>query len=824
MSRKNPTSKAAEASASLAAALRPTRCRLAGSHAACSRDARGYTMQTLIVSAILLVAAVAASVVLYRAIDTGAASYSAADVSGTDAPTQPHNFQVEPYLGTNAAGASAAAVKITWAPPLYTGQPLAAGSAALLNYEARYHCLDSRGDASPDLTPDGPGLTRDLLAPEIELIGGSDDSLLGSDFATNESFVSGNCVLRVRAYTCPAVSAANRCGTGNSRTGSEIYGPSADHPFTLSKAPSTPRLIDLAAPDDNGTPKLLAAWDNPSYTGIGGREALSYMVAWEQTDDPDDEDVGPDNPTAVDTSCTFSNIHTFDLPDGTDLNMNSYRITITPMSLHFAQRTTARSQAASSMPPGTFDCPAEDETHHGEALMASTPRAALGGAAATNPPAEPKKFAITPDQLVYTDQNRWETGTPPELLRYKISWEHDTAAQSYLLEWARADGTEPPQTRTFKDPAATKTQTHLEFSSPGAYNFTLWAQNQAGRSDPYRACADILFNSSLPKVTATTYGTEIVLTVSNPSQQTYCSDSSHFPCLKTDAELTPIPAGQQVCGRTTSSYYISYAPTSATCKASQTIFAVCNTTSAANIRCLYNPWSFAFAAAPERVGDTSKLPLSGLGVQYLAPATSMTIDSLAANTDYTFTVFPRHNTDPCTNVTFDYIDPALNPPDETTKVIIKTSSLDGLGLPTVLQVRTGSALATTAVANLSIPTWTAATSTWEFQWDAPSDATGLESYQVKLRIKDSSDMFEEHSFSLPANQSDNHLIDAIPEAPLECDLHKQANGKLINSCQLKVSAGSVNTFAKSIDVTVRAVYEHGFSATQLATGTDRSFS
>ena len=807
MSCATPATNAAATATTPEAAARTPRARLG---AGASRNSAGYTLQTMIVSAVLLIAAVAASVVLYRAINTGSGSYAAADVTSAGAPTQPHNFTVEPYTGLTARNEQVPAARIRWSPPLYTGQQLIAGSAALLNYEARYHCEDGNSAADPaDMLLSGDAASQDLLSPEITLVGAANSSLL-DDFATNAALESGHCVLEVRAYTCPDVSANNRCGTDSLKTGAEAYGPAVEHRFTLSKAPSAPTLINLAAPtvtnpDGTTTTKLLVAWDSPAYTGIGGHEALGYRVAWDQTADPDDDAVTPDNPTEVDMICTFDNIRTIDLGDGSvTLNDRSYQVTITPISLQAAHLAAARTQAADATRPlpGTFDCGPPSATdplpYFGDPLIADTPEAVTsGGTAATNPPDAPTGFVIVPDQVVYTDDDRWSSGTPPELLRYRISWTHDPAVQTYLLEWVRADGTEPPQTRVFPDLAATNTATHVEFSSSGAYNFTLRAQNQAGASDPYQACADILANSDLPRVTATPYDTEIVVTVSNPSQQTYCADSSHFPCLKPAGQQTP--AGQQICERATSSYYISVAQTDTDCAATSQgeVFALCATGGTAT--CLYNPWSFAFAPAADRIGEANpteaELPQSGLGVQYLAPAVSATIDSLTAATDYTITVFPRHDTDPCTTGVF-----SDNP--------IDPSSIGDLGLPTVLRVRTDSTRPTALTSLTAV--WVENSRTWNITWLGPANGTGLESYLVNFQ-RDGQSSDQALSFALPANQGGNYVIDSTPDASLECYVGNRAIQELGNNCQFRIFTTDP-MFGMSVQVNVTAVFEHGLAA------------
>lgn len=65
-----------------------------------SRDTRGYTLQTVIVSAILLSTAVLASVVLYRAITTNTDVRAFADLTGDNAPTRPTDFLLTIILTT----------------------------------------------------------------------------------------------------------------------------------------------------------------------------------------------------------------------------------------------------------------------------------------------------------------------------------------------------------------------------------------------------------------------------------------------------------------------------------------------------------------------------------------------------------------------------------------------------------------------------------------------------------------------------------------------------------------------------------------------------
>ena len=752
------------------------------------RNAQGYALQTLIVSAILLLAAVAASVVLYRAIDDSATSYSASDITGQAAPTKPHNFVVEPYLGATEGGVRFPTANITWAPPLYTGQPLLAGSAALLNYRVEYSC-----GTQPQTSSD----PEHVLRPESSLTHSYVSSLAGGMFLSDDAIVSVACSIAVSAYTCPEVRVDQRCATSE-LTGREVYGPAARHDFTISKAPTTPALLEaklkaFAADDD----RLLVTWEDPGYAGFEGEAALGYMVTWTSTYGTSPAEV-----------CTFGNMavsaniseNLANARGETPRREVRYQIAITPLSIHADVPADTQRFACSST---DFT---SDDYYAGEPVTVTTPNLASNDSSDSfAPPQAPEWFRFAPDQLVYPEQNRWQAGTPPELIRYKVSWNGSSNADSYLLRWSRADGSDTPQTRTVPAFQTASIETHIEFTASGAYNFSVQAQNQAGASDPLRTCANILHTSDRPSVSVVPQGLELIVTVGKHSQQNYCADASNSLCL-------PGSPAHSICSLATSSYYIGIAETEPvrTCAPAvdvERVFALCNY-STDYVGCVYNPWPLAFDPATDsRIGNqaaaVANIAATGWGAQYLAPSTSLTIDeyltrSLKANTGYTITVFARNSTEPCRDL---FAGGSIAFDD------LRSNEFE---FPTIVRATTGQeALATPGVAGSLQATPPQGVSTiWTLTWDEPNNSTGLEAYFIDMFL-DNADPIMPYanrlSFTLPAKlpgsfepdfdatEAVDSLFCTVSSDKVECDIELESD------------------LPQTAQVDVTSVYAHGLA-------------
>lgn len=300
-------------------------------------DNRGYTLQTVIVMAILVASAVGASVVLYRAINSNTDVRSLTDTAGSNAPSRPHNFVVEKTLasvGTPPRAVPSATVR--WSPPLYTGftrfgeqeQPVDSTSASLL-YKVEYGCADPDNPDSigiseladitlsniPDDTTNDPpdkDLMDDPTTAEIDE-SEIDESKLDLDglqtmygkstklslpprilevlFSSVPPPETVYCILQASAYTCPEALTQDCANPGDneSRTDdplrrNEIYSLESEPiRFELSRAPTeilNPKSVvsDLTAmPAEN---RVEITWDAPEFTGAG--EALVYEVRWQQ--------------------------------------------------------------------------------------------------------------------------------------------------------------------------------------------------------------------------------------------------------------------------------------------------------------------------------------------------------------------------------------------------------------------------------------------------------------------------------------------------------------------------------------------------------------
>ena len=312
-----------------------------------SSDNRGYTLQTVIVMAILVAAAVGASVVLYRAINSNTDVRSLTDTAGTNAPSRPHNLVVEKTLET-VGSRTVSSATVRWSPPLYTGftrfeeqpgegeQPVDATPASLL-YRAEYGCAAPNGDISeladitleniPDSTPDPTDMasTTDIDESKLDTDGpqtyfGESAELslpariLGELFPVSMPPETVYCILRATAYTCPdaqtqpcANPGDNESRTNDPLSGDEIYSLESELiRFELSRTPTKTQnpeavvsyfyVLDTATPPNRvHHNRVDVTWDAPEYTGIG--DALIYEIRWKQRKTNEDEtNFGPAPP------------------------------------------------------------------------------------------------------------------------------------------------------------------------------------------------------------------------------------------------------------------------------------------------------------------------------------------------------------------------------------------------------------------------------------------------------------------------------------------------------------------------------------------------
>ena len=722
------------------------------------RDTRGYTLQTLIISGILVLASVAASVVLYRAISATSDTRALSDLSAENSPTRPHGFATEHYLesGTPAA-------KINWTPPLYTGQAQIAGSPSLLNYHASYHCEDSRGpdpaDPADDVSladvalPESGASEQDLLWSEIDLVGSSDD-LLGSTFDTDAAFVVGHCLLRARAYTCPEVTSGSRCGTGIDKNGTEVYGPSSDYRFTLSKAPSRPELIEVtAALDENGNQLLQVSWDPPQYLGSGSLRNLIYRVSWTGRAQ------GSSQPDAFSQSaCTFNNFISIADTGRADL----YDLQITPLIITDDAVLAAKlaeagdSEAtADGVLPRTVTCPnppsvIEPPADSSLELLELIPNAFERPQAPTGLAIEPADSAAE----LFNAAPMVANGSTEELTGFRLSWNAAANATSYLLSWGRADATTPAEAQETADPEA-----FLLLEYGAAYNFSLWALNEAGRSQPVEICTTVAsqHRQLTPSLAVTPQANQLEVTISYASQARFCGLESF--CLDNSCQ-PPEPEA----------FKVRVWASNTACTNTNTSFPDQTCTAADYVHCRQAP-----------PGDKPRqLALS-------FPVTALGNGSpLAAQTDYTVEVIAASS------------------------CLVSNGSSPYASFPVVAQAQTlASQPVFSPVRNLAIQRdnlihWTAT-------WDLPADTTGLISYFVGVEV--GSGNF--YHFPQPANYHNDYSWTPEPPAPLylvDC-LTLAASME----CTLGVRTGYV--LSSRLSVNVVAVYEHGFSSDEEATWT-----
>jgi len=493
-----------------------------------SSDTRGYTLQTVIVSAILLSTAVLASVVLYRAITTNTDVRAFADLTGDNAPTRPHGFSVEHYLEAGVPSA-----RVRWSPPLYTGHPQLAGSPTLLNYEATYNCEDSRGEddmsdmddiALEDVTilPDTSPHMTDLTEPEIPLIG-NDDNVLEPEFGTESTFLTGHCLISVRAFTCPDASSNTPCMIEGNKTGAEIYGPPAEHRFSISKTPTIPELLEVRLIDP-GSRLWVISWNSPEYLGSNNPERLIYQV--EQRSRPE-VDIPPDPYPYMDPTCTFNN---FFLLSTMEDRLYDVRIT--------AQIIAENVDLSPIQNQNTFTCPDVISANENSAIELPEINSEF-----LTIPDTPTGFSILPalpdseaagfnaEPLVRNEQTE-------ELVGFVIDLPSDPSVDSYILQWNRADSIGVVETQELTD---TQAEIVLSLNNGVAYKFSLWARNSQGTSDPLEDCTTVATKHRYltPNLSVIPRGNELKINIAKPNQQRYCQSESFCFDNPTNSCLPP---------------------------------------------------------------------------------------------------------------------------------------------------------------------------------------------------------------------------------------------------------------------------------------------
>jgi len=494
-------------------------------------DAGGYTLQTIIVSAVLVLVAVTASIVLYTAISNNADVRAFADLTSENSPTRPSGFTIAYDIDRGDDPDNpldpVPTATIGWSPPLYTGQPVLAGSPSLLNYEVSYTCakMDAMDDDGNPIGLEQVALPEtprrdDVAIPEFNLGRTQVLAVLDSDFETDDNLLVGNCLISVRAYTCPDASPEDPCGINDTKDGSEIYGPASEHRFVISKLPLSLDLdsIQVEVLDDGG---LLIVWENPTYLGTQDPEKLIYKV--EPNVRPRDEDPpsSDEQPFGTTSLCFSGNSAELDAPP-TDMVLD---VKVTP------QFITDPDQELS----GT-DCPSIDqvidvpdlafELFSLEASSAELPPETPTGLTFALANAEPQSYDAAP--LV-------ARSVTEELISWNITWtDPDANADSYLFQWARADGLGQPESQQVSNPEIT-----LALLNGVAYDFSVTAQNAEGVSDPLQACTVVAtaHRHLTPNLVVTPRSSELQIKIAPFEQEKYCQSETF--CLNNSCQPPP---------------------------------------------------------------------------------------------------------------------------------------------------------------------------------------------------------------------------------------------------------------------------------------------
>lgn len=531
-------------------------------------DNRGYTLQTVIVMAILVASAVGASVVLYRAINSNTDVRSFTDTAGSNVPSRPHNFVVEPRIATIPVPTKrpVPSATVRWSPPLYTGftrfeeQPVDASSASLL-YEVEYGCsIPGVGVALSELelsdferNPTDNTATADIDESELGLhtLYLDNPGVSFHNSATNEADAmlqnlfpdpmdlpdTAHCILQAKAYTCPQAPADPCANPPDPDNREEIYSLESELiRFELSRAPTEILNPEYIVPTEGMTAtnnRIDLVWGTPEYTGAG--EAHLYEIKWAQREDDDDPtDFNTATIPDSETRCTVGNAHSLDLTLNAELIVD---IRITP----YAYDATTPIPVDTAVPPN-FTCPSSDDLIAGEptdwhgielVVNGSVPDDDLPTLTITEvlPSSQRLQTANDADKRTYL-QNRFVnlqagiTLEVPKTTSYNL--------ENYELRWSRADGTGTSNSRVITDlgtptefippPPPTPPLLHERYSSSvilnlayeKAYNFTLIANFDNGEARISNNCAVITHSKRTPTpevVVAPRSDTELIVRI-----------------------------------------------------------------------------------------------------------------------------------------------------------------------------------------------------------------------------------------------------------------------------------------------------------------------
>lgn len=524
-------------------------------------DNRGYTLQTVIVMAILVASAVGASVVLYRAINSNTDVRSFTDLAGSNAPSLPHSLVVE-RTTSEVGGRTVPSATVSWSPPLYTGHPQLEGTPASLQYKVEYGCselADITLSNIPDDTTNDPmddsttaEIDESKLDPDgLQTMYSDVPSFSIPDRVVEELFLVAMppetvyCILQAQAYTCTNAqtqACANpgdnesRTGADDVLTGSEIYSLESEPiRFELSREPTeirNPKAVVSYLTAPSASNRVEITWDAPEFTGVD--ETLVYEVRWQQRKPDEDvfnfglDPVTGNPPTPPPASgpqpnrlCTSSASHTLVLP----YNANA----VTPqgkyltVDIRITPFAATKAEAAQAVPSNSFQCapsrfssvnldPDNSVELHSIRLTPAIPTTLNDQPSDTSPsPSEIHlRFEDIPTATDAAKRQALENSEVDVKVRWRVDADEEGNVNSYDLTWSRADGVgsaglmkiEKPfqyleTTATPPNPAMTL-EADIDLENDKAYNFILTKNLVGGEAVSTSFCGVISHRQRTP--------------------------------------------------------------------------------------------------------------------------------------------------------------------------------------------------------------------------------------------------------------------------------------------------------------------------------------
>ena len=504
----------------------------------CLADSRGYTLQALVVSTILVLAAAGASVILYRVFTGSSDVRSLADLSSETSPGRPSGFAVEPVP---VPPSNWLAPRISWSPPV---QIQDSAASPVENYRiVAYTCdyksgtndwilrVDPMADVA-DFSTTQPvfefptamaDITDSFVLPDDPNNSGNEDITI----LTEQQGYIGDCLIRVRAVS----------GDGE-------LGPTADFNFTISDLPSVPEHFSVTA-TENGH---LVDWDSPKYLGTGPVTSVAYKINANSR-------LASDAPSTMfaHNGCTINDY--IRLTAQADM---AWDLRITPIIINHAEKLeTLRASSNSRLTVDQLsNCPTgngvlEPASELAEAYLAIVDAASY----AVSAPATPSISDFSVEVMDVSDAKTLvDLGAHEDTVAAKVSWA-SAASSEHVLTWSRADGSGTVTSQT-----TAGNEIIMELANGAAYDFNLLARScldpvdhrgqcAAGYSysNPLETCVAVAsrFRRLAPVVTASSAGTALTVAAARPDQTSHCSADRHFGGYCFAACPPPQDAGDQ---------------------------------------------------------------------------------------------------------------------------------------------------------------------------------------------------------------------------------------------------------------------------------------